>query len=153
MFKSWGYGLNTFNLVYINFAKKYMDCGRLTNNSTNYFLKIYIVYFDSNNECHDLTFNLGQAAMGATIPSRQFSIKVMNNQKFKRKKITKDYLHFIDWTYSKFVIFIQKISKFFIPRWPILNAGLIIWLLKVAISGSLAPKGQLWLSIMEMEFI
>ena len=63
-----------------------MDCGRLTNNSTNYFLKIYIVYFDSNNECHDLTFNLGQAAMGATIPSRQFSIKVMNNQKFKRKK-------------------------------------------------------------------
>ena len=63
-----------------------MDCGRLTNNSTNYFLKIYIVYFDSNNECHDLTFNLGQAAMGATIPSRQFSIKVMNNQKSKRKK-------------------------------------------------------------------
>ena len=62
---------------------------RLTNNSTNYFLKIYIVYFDSNNECHDLTFNLGQAAMGATIPSRQFSIKVMNNQKFKRKKLQK----------------------------------------------------------------
>ena len=124
----------------------------LTNNSTNYFLKIYIVYFDSNNECHDLTFNLGQAAMGATIPSRQFSIKVMNNQKFK-KKITKDYLHFVHYTYSKFVIFIQKISKFFIPRWPILNASLIIWLLKVAISGSLAPKGQLWLLIMETEFI
>ena len=50
----------------------------LTNNFLNYSPK-FVVYFDSNNDCHDLTFNLGQAAMGATIPSRQFSIKVLEN--------------------------------------------------------------------------
>ena len=35
-----------------------------------------IVYFDATNECHDLSFNFGQSAIGTTTPTRSFTIKV-----------------------------------------------------------------------------
>ena len=36
-----------------------------------------IVYFDTTDECHDLTFSFGQNAQGATKESnRRFSVKV-----------------------------------------------------------------------------
>jgi hypothetical protein len=34
------------------------------------------VYFEANNACHDLTFNLGQVGVDATLATRKFSIKV-----------------------------------------------------------------------------
>jgi len=42
-------------------------CGTLTGDH---------VYFDASNECHDLSFNFGQSAIGTTIPTRSFTIKV-----------------------------------------------------------------------------
>merc|ERR1711963_235015 len=42
-------------------------CGTLTGDH---------VYFDTTNDCHDLSFNFGQSAIGTTIPTRAFTIKV-----------------------------------------------------------------------------
>ena len=43
------------------------------------FLFLSIVYFDADDSCHELTFNIGQNGIGATAATtRSFSIKVIN---------------------------------------------------------------------------
>ena len=42
------------------------------------FLFLCIVYFDADDSCHELTFNIGQNGIGATAATtRSFSIKVL----------------------------------------------------------------------------
>ena len=42
------------------------------------FLSLFIVYFDADDSCHELTFNIGQNGVGATAATnRYFSIKVI----------------------------------------------------------------------------
>ena len=42
------------------------------------FLFLFIVYFDADDSCHELTFNIGQNGIGATAATtRSFSIKVL----------------------------------------------------------------------------
>ena len=49
----------------------------ISKNNPTYWWNSIIVYFDTTDECHDLTFSFGQNAQGATKESnRRFSVKV-----------------------------------------------------------------------------
>ena len=42
------------------------------------YLFLLLVYFDADDDCHDLTFNIGQNGVGVTAATnRYFSIKVL----------------------------------------------------------------------------
>ena len=49
------------------------------NNRITSHLFLLIVYFDADDSCHELTFNIGQNAIGVTAATtRYFSIKVIS---------------------------------------------------------------------------
>ena len=61
------------NIVSISFA----NSDHTSKNNPTYWWNSIIVYFDTTDECHDLTFSFGQNAQGATKESnRRFSVKV-----------------------------------------------------------------------------
>lgn len=53
-------------------------------NSSSSNISIILVYFDATGACHELAFAFGPTGVGNTIPTRTFSIKVIDFLEYYR---------------------------------------------------------------------